>query len=481
MTKPGNWYHELKKLFQLLKEYKMLTNEQVEKQLKETADLIETGVADIKKNMASKKEVLDLIEDRTKTDKEMLNQTGADIKKINTGLTEVGESIKLLQKQIKMSSRLNAAPLFEGGRYKGHFSSPQEAKAFALVVLASVTAGTRLNDRSEKAVKALSDMGIEPYWLDPNGRKVMTGSSQAGGGGLVTVEQIPSIIMLMETYGKFRANAQNMPMGAGQTLQPKIDSLLTVYCPGEGGTATAVDPTIATIALTPKTLVALTKCSMELEDDSMVALGELLAGLFARSFAYYEDLCGFLGDGTSTYFGFKGIVGALRAVSATIASIKSLVIGAGDAYSELTLANFIAVPGILPDFADDGNAKWYEHRYFYYTVFVALALAAGGATASEVIIGAGQKQKLQLGYPVEFTQVMPRAAAVSQICALLANLRQGAYLGTRGGIEFAQSSEIYFAESMIGVRGRDRVAINVHGIGDTTNAGPICGLITAAS
>jgi HK97 family phage major capsid protein len=459
----------------------MLTSEQIEKQLKDTADAVEKGVADINKNMATKKEVLDLIEDRTKADKEMLTQTGVDVKKINTGLTEVGESIKLLQKQIKISSRFSAAPLFEGSKYNGLFSSPQEAKAFALLVMANVTAGTRLNDRSEKAIKALSDMGIEPYWLDANGRKVMTGSSQTGGGGLITVEQIPSIIMLLETYGKFRANAQNMPMGAGQTTQPKIDGQLTVYCPGEGSAVTAADPAISTIALVPKTLVALTAYSMELEDDSLVALGELLAGLFARSFAYYEDLCGFLGDGTSTYFGIKGIVGALMAVSATIANIKSLVVGAGAAYANLTLANFNSVIGTLPEFADDGNAKWYEHRYFYYTVFVALALAAGGATAAEVIMGAGQRQKLQLGYTVEFTQVMPRVGAASQICTLLANLSQGAYLGIRGGIEFAQSSEVYFANSLIAVRGRDRVAINVHGVGDTTKAGPICGLITAAS
>jgi len=453
----------------------------VDKQLKETADNIERGLVDIKKNMASKTEVLDLIADRTKADKEMLVKTGADVKVVNTGLTEVQESIRTLQKQLKLTSRLSSSHIFEGSKYNGLFSSPQEAKSFALLVTACVLSGTRFSDRAERAVKALSDMGIEPYWLDANGRKVMTGSSQTGGGGLVTVEQIPSIIMLLETYGKFRANAQNMPMGAGQTLQPKIDGLLTVYCPGEGGTTTAADPAIATIALVPKTLIALTKYSMELEDDSLVALGELLAGLFARSFAYYEDLCGFLGDGTSTYFGIKGIVGALMAVNATIANIKSLVVGAGPAYANLTLANFNSVIGTLPEFADDGNAKWYEHRYFYYTVFVALALAAGGATAAEVIMGAGQRQKLQLGYTVEFTQVMPRVGAASQICALLANLRQGAYLGTRGAIEFAQSSEIYFAESMIGVRGRDRVAINVHGVGDTTKAGPICGLITAAS
>jgi HK97 family phage major capsid protein len=272
-----------------------------------------------------------------------------------------------------------------------------------------------------------------------------------------------------------------MPMGAGSTQVPKNSALLTMYCPGEGGAVTQTAPTIATIAMTPKTLCGLTAYSMELEDDSLVALGELLGGLFARSCAYYEDLCGFLGDGTSTYFGFKGITGALLAVSATIANIKSLVVGAGNIYSELTLANFNSVVGTLPQFADIGSAAWYEHRYFYYTVFVAIALAAGGVQAAEVIQGAGQRQKLQLGYPVNFTQVMPRTAANSQICSIFGDLRQGAILGTRGGIEIAQSSERYFDQGLIAILCRDRIAINAHGVGDTTNAGPICGLITAAS
>jgi len=459
----------------------MLTNEQIEKQLKETADLIETGVADIKKNMASKTEVLDLIKDRTKADKEMLDKTGADITKLITGLTEVGESVKLLQKQIKTSSRLSAAPLFEGGRYTGAFSSPQEAKAFTLLVLAGALANmSKMQSRFDAVRKSLDDMGIEPYFVDFNGRKTMVGSSQTGGGALVTVEQVPTIIKLLETYGKFRANAQKHPMGAGQTLVPKVDKLLTGYCPGEGGTITEDEPEINLLSLTPKTICYLTGFSLELEEDSYVALGELIIDLMARSMAYDEDRCGFVGDGTSTYYAFKGITAALLAVNATIANIKSLVVGAGNAYSELTLANFISVPGILPDHADNGDAKWYEHRYFYYTVFVALALAAGGATAAEIITGAGQRQKLQLGYPVEFTQVMPKAAANSQICALLANLKLGAILGTRGGMEFAQSRERYFEKGIIAIRGLNRFTVNAHGVGNTTDAGPICGLITAS-
>jgi len=455
----------------------------IEQQMKETADLIETAVTDLKANKASKSEVLALIDERTKDDKDRIAKTQTDVAALNSGIAEQKEAMAALQKQIRRINQTEPSELGLGrSRYGGSFSSPREAKTFALLVMAGVLANeSKMQKRFDEVRKSLDDLGVEPLWIGVDGKKTMTGTSQTGGGALVTVEQSPTVILLLEQYGKYRANAQIMPMGAGSTLVPKIDGLLTVYCPGEGGAITAGDPAIDTVAMTPKTLCALTAFSMELEDDSLVALGELLANLFARSFAYYEDLCGFLGDGTSTYFGFKGITAALKAVDATIGNIKSLVVGAGNAYSELTLANFIDVPGILPDFADNGEAKWYMHRYLYYSVAVKLALAAGGTTGTEVIMGAGQRRKMFLEYPVEFAQVMPKVAANSQICALLANLRQGAYLGTRGGIEFAQSEHRYFDQGLMAVRGRDRVAINVHGVGDTTDAGPICGLITAAS
>lgn len=417
----------------------MLTNEQIEKRLKETADQIEKAVGDIKKNLATKQEVLDLINERTGEDGEILKKSQTDIDRLNTGVDEVKGHVDKLQDDIRKLNRrsLSQPPYSSVSGYRGYFSSPQEAKTFALLIMAASMGGHgRFKDRVEQINKDLEGMGIEPYLVDGSGHKTMVGSGQVTG-SLVTVEQIPSIIMLLETYGKYRANALVMPMGAGQTTQPKVDGLLTGYVPGEGGTITQTDPTIPVVTLTPRTLNFLTGYSMELEDDSLVALGELLAGLFARLMAYYEDLIGFLGDGTSTYFGMTGITGALRAVDATIGNIKSLVVGTGNAYSELVLGDFNKVAGTLPEFVDDGDAKWYEHRYFYYTVFVALALAAGGTHASEVIMGAGQKQKLQLGYDVEFTQVMPKAEANSQICSLLANLRQGAMLGPRGGIEFA--------------------------------------------
>jgi len=450
--------------------------------MEKTIQAIEKGLVDLKEGKATKTEVMELIDSRVKSDSEKLAKLSESLAKTQSESAELKAAADQFQTQLRRLTSSGMSALKDAsGAYSGKFSSPQEARAFALLIRSATLAHTKYADRATKDIAELAKMGIEPFWLDTEGRKTMTGSSVAGGGALVNIEQIPSWIRLLETYGVLRRNAQVMPMGAGQTTMPKIDSLLTGYVPGEGGTITAADPTIAVINLIPRTINFLTAYSLELEDDSMVALGEMLGSLFAASAAYYEDLCAFLGDGTSTYFGFKGFTGALRAVDATIANIKGLQVGTGNAYSELVIGDFEAVPGLFPDYADNGEAKWFCHRYFFYTVMVKLALASGAANATEILLGTGLRQKTFLSYPVEFTQVMPRAEANSQICAFFGNLRMGCILGTRGGFEVAQSTERYFEMSLVAVRGRDRVAINAHGVGDTTKAGPVVGLITAAS
>jgi len=450
-----------------------------------TVEVIEKALGDLKDNKASKQEVLDLIDERKAKDVEAIEAAKKEVADVKSQADELKTLADNLQKQVRQLKAAEGYSPDGKGRYNGIYSSPVDAKLVGLAIMAaSMTAGMGRVDVARKRtaiLKALDRMGAEVNWLDDNGKKTATTTSQASGSALVTIEQAPGLILLLEQYGVYRRNAMPVPMGAGQTPTPKIDQLLTVYVPGEGTAPTLTDPEAKCLMLTPKVMTALSAYSLELDEDSAIPLAELYGQLFARSFAYYEDLCGFLGDGTSTYFGFTGIVGALRAVDSTIGNIKSLVVGAGNAYSELTLANFEAVAGTLPTGADDENAKWFVHKYFYYTVMVPLAIAAGGTPMSEILLGMQRRQRLYLGYDVEFTQVMPKAEANSQICALLANLRLGAMLGTRGGMEFAQSDQRYFDQGLVALRGRNRVAINAHGVGDTTDAGPICGLITAAS
>lgn len=445
-----------------------------------TVSAIDTALKDLKANKATKSEVVALIDERVKSDKDQLAQLQKDLDTARSKSDELAAAAKEMKDRMTQLIQTRSGLFDDSGNWKGPFRSMQEAKAFGALVMAAACANTKHQAKADMAIKCLNKMGIDPYWIDALGRKTMTGSSQAGGGALVLAEQIPGWIMLLETYGVLQRNAQIVPMGSGEGYLPKVSGLLIDYTPGEGGEITMDDPELGLINLICRTSSFLTGYSLELEEDSMVALGVMLGDLFARSAAYAIDKYGFLGDGTSTYKGVKGICGALLAVDSTIGNIKGLTVGTGNAYSELVIGDFEKVPGTLPDYAAN-EAKWFMHRYFYYTVIVKLALASGAANATEILLGTGLKQKLFLGDPVEFAQVMPKAEANSQICTLYGNLRMGCMLGMRGGLQIAQSTERYFEKGIVAVRGRQRWGINAHGVGDTTDAGPIVGLITAAS
>jgi HK97 family phage major capsid protein len=279
-------------------------------------------------------------------------------------------------------------------------------------------------------------------------------------------------------FGKFRKNALVLPMESASALMPKMESDLTVICPGEGKDMDKSDVGFSQIRLTPKTWCALAKVSTELSEDSVVALGEIIGMSIARSMARKEDLVGFVGDGTETYFGMKGIVGAFHSISSTISEIAGLVVGTGNAYSELVLSDFQLVVGLLPEQYDE-TAKWFMSKKFYYNVVWRIAQSAGVANIFEIL--SDKKSKYFLGYEVEFVHSMPSTAANSQICAVLGDLQAGAYLAERRSLLIEQSRDAYFGSNQLGIRGTERIDINCFGVGDKTNPGSIVGLITAAS
>lgn len=369
-----------------------------------------------------------------------LEKQVADLPTLKATLDQFAESLKKYGKSVRGGG--------DDGSYKGFWGSPEEAKGFGELVLAAM------------------------------GRKALAESSNATGGYLVPTEMADRIIQKLGKYGKFRKNALVVPVGSDQLNVPKVDSDLTVYCPGEGAALTASDVGFGAVGLNMKKFCCLCAVSSELEEDSVIAIGEILGTSITRSMAKKEDLIGFLGDGTSTYFGMVGITGALRAVDAVIANIKGLVVATGNAYSEITLGDFEDVVALLHEDAEE-DAKWYVSRKFFYGVMYPLARAAGVADLFSILTD--KKAKYFMGYEVEFVSAMPSVEANSQICALLGDLRLGAYLGQRRELTVDQSRDVYFASDQIGVRGIERIGISVFGVGDTTEAGAIVGLITAAA
>jgi len=444
-----------------------------------TLEDIEKGLGDIQKKMATKTEVVELIDKKLDEDREKAKAEKEQSDKLFETAQKTIEELKkandAVAAQIKMLRSTRFASLkTPNGMYTGFWGDLETAKNFGMFILSEING-------NKAAGSYLDGLGIERKRIVGDKTKAMGEDVDTTGGILVPTEFIPNLILLIEKYGVYRRNTLEWPMSGAEAIAPKLSSGLTVYCPGAGVAPTPSDAAFRGVGLQAKKWITLTAIDSELDEDAAIAIGETVGFLIGQAFAQKEDAVGFLGDGTQAYFGHVGITGALRAVDATIGNIKSLVVGAGNAYSELTLANFETLLGILPDYADNGDAKWYAHRYFYMTVMVKLALAAGGTSATEIIAGRGAREKTFLSYPVEYSSVMPKVEGDSQICSIFGNLKLGSYMGDRRKLTIDQSKEVYFAEDQTGIRGTERVAPTVHGVGNTTNAGPITALITAAS
>jgi HK97 family phage major capsid protein len=286
------------------------------------------------------------------------------------------------------------------------------------------------------------------------------------------------IIQKMGQYSKFRKYAVNVRMGNGSQIVPKVTSDLTIFCPGETNTINASDIRIAMVTMTARKFACMTVFSRELEQDSIIGLAELIGISIARSMAKKEDEIGFMGDGTTGYFGMTGICGKMRAIDEDITKIPGLIVGSGNAYDELQLGDFRKVVGVLPDDADD-NARWFMNKKFYYNVVYPLAETAGNASIFEIL--SDRKDKFLLGYPVEFVSCMPSTAANSQICAILGDLELGAILSERHELDIARSDDVFFGNDLVAIRGTERIDVSAHGVGDKDDAGAIVALATAAS
>jgi HK97 family phage major capsid protein len=363
------------------------------------------------------------------------------IKELSTTIGDLKKSLSFYGRSIRDASQ-------RAGEYKGFWRDEAMAKEFGTQVL--------------NVLK----------------QKSMGTADNPSGGNLTGTEMAGWVIQMLGIYGKFRRDALVVPMGNGKLCVPRITSDLTVYCPEEGGEIDDSDLKADLVTLLVKKFACFVAVNRELEEDSVVGLGEIVGMSIVRSMAKKEDEIGFMGDGTEDYFGMTGIVGALLKVNATIGNIKGLVVGSGNTYAELTLDDFQNTVGILPSDADDG-AKWYMNKKFYHGTVYKLARTAGVANIFEIL--SNQKGRFLMGYPVEFVHCMPSTEANSQIVAVLGDLKLGAYLGERREIEIARSVDALFTKDQVAIRGTERIDVNAHGVGDTTDAGAIVGLITAGS
>ncbi|MEM9881412.1 MAG: phage major capsid protein [Planctomycetota bacterium] len=385
--------------------------------------------------------------------KQQLDTLAARIK----GYPDLEAAVDQLENQVKgLGLKLAAAhqrAYGPDGHYRGTFRNEQQARGF----------GTWFMARCAK-----QDWALERLEKDfPEVHKDFT-SSDAG--NLLPEEYASTIVDLIQTYGVIERFALRVPMARDTQRYSKKSARGAAAPMDEGQSVSETKPTLVPKALTAKKWGYFIEVPNEVLEDAAVAIGEMVAMDIAEAFALASDQAGFLGDGTSSYNSITGVLNALIT--------QAIVTAGGDAWSDYTIETFAEAVGKLTPKAFQGSGPaWFMSSQFYWTTCVPLILGSGGVTAGEI---EGQRRQLLLGFPVEFTQVLPSATAADQVSAVIGNLRAGVAFGDRRQITMKSSSDFGMDRDVLAMLGTRRFDINVHGAGQGSSPEVIAAVKTAA-
>jgi HK97 family phage major capsid protein len=232
-------------------------------------------------------------------------------------------------------------------------------------------------------------------------------------------------------------------------------------------------------------LYSLAAISYELEEDAIISIADIVAAEMARQGAKKLDEAAFNGDGTSTYGGITGVRNALLNLHATRSYIAGLHVGAGNAYSEITAADLVTVKSKLPAYARNTNTRWFMSPDVYGAIAERLIIAAAGVLPNDIVNGVGGDRLL--GIPVVFSEVMPKVEANDQVCMFLGDLSLSSTLGKGSQVAMLRDTSVGWATDTIQYKTRWRVDAVTHDVGNahatatSRQAGPVVGLLTAAS
>ena len=312
-------------------------------------------------------------------------------------------------------------------------------------------------------------------WCKTNGvslvrEKAHVEGVNSAGGFLVPEEMDSELVILREQYGVFRREARVIPMSADVRNVNKRRAGLTAYWVGEGAPITKSQSTFGQNKLIAKKLGVLTEISSELNEDSIVNLGDDAADEIAQALAFAEDNAGFNGDGSGQLYG--GIVGLANAL--TDATYQVADMGAATTYAGVALADLIAAFRKLPAWASTrDNIKIYCNKQAWHGVFERLAATGGGNTM--VTLSQGLRQPTFLGYPVVWAQAIPVSETGGATFAYIGDLRLAAYFGDRRqtAVDFSNSGGDAWENDLIAVRATERLDINLANIGSASEYGAI--------
>ena len=305
---------------------------------------------------------------------------------------------------------------------------------------------------------------VEARALSPN--------DNSKGGVFIPDTFASTVIRLVESYGAFPAQANNLQMASDTLYIPRRTAGNTAYHTGANSETTVTDMATDNVLLSSKEVRVGTRVPNQLIDDSAIDLAGLVAQEFALAIALRIDEDGFIGTGASTYGGIRGIQWKFENETLTAGIHDS----SQTAVTALTVDDFANTIAKLPTYASQSpTCGWYTTPQMHALAMQSLALGGNGALASEIVDGV--RRPVFMGWPVFFNNVMRKTAAATQCVALFGDLKRSSHFALRRQVAVRASTDRYIEFDQTYFQATVSYDAVTSDVGDASTAGPVVALI----
>ena len=250
---------------------------------------------------------------------------------------------------------------------------------------------------------------------------------------------------LISDFGVVRRRMFPYPIGMGSAKPARMGTRPTFGSIAMSGVFPEKSPTVTFASLESHKIGGVVRLPREIDEQSIVAMGQFLARYGAVEFARAEDTWGFLADGTAQFENIKGIVQTARD------STKILPLAAGKTKpSDATLDDFRAVRRLVNKAALNGRLSAYYLDSTWETRLPSFRTSAEPNVYQRLPDGSAVLD----GYPIVWTDVLePYGTAVSadKPIAVFGALAFW-WMGEHGAPRIDTSEHVWFANDQLAVR-----------------------------
>lgn len=288
------------------------------------------------------------------------------------------------------------------------------------------------------------------------GRKAGELVTEVIGKAALTTADIPlpeeysgEVVELVNEYGMARKYGTVFPLGAGTVKLPRLATSPAFGLIAMSAALPEKSPQVAWVTFSAAKWGGIVRLPAEIDEDSIVGMGQFLARYAAREMAAIEDVVFFTADGTATYDSLSGLLKHFDAAASRV-----VLAGGGTANDDATLANVRSMR------AKVASAVLKRGAYYFHPSFE--SLFSGFNTAGDKpYIANGVNGATLDGFPIHWVDALPPLSSDAAVSTVFGGFGDPSftYLGVRGGMRFDTSKEAGFTTDEILVRAIERFTI----------------------